>query len=249
LDLLKINCHVLSSNNHNPMLVERLCRYFNKGLRIMTNKRDTVRVVLEALLLLFYAWNSCPVPGTDISRSLVVVGREFAFPIDYSRSKHRELTSSPATVDTYSKQLAERLTACRNISMLLVQEQREWHRALINSRWRDPHVYLPGDIVFTCHSTRSDAACGHVGKLEYAFTGPWRVIASLHGSSYLLEHCHNVACKENKHATNLAPYPPEMIPFEPVDGADTRYGQLYKPIGEHPFKEAGIKGFTPPSPF
>jgi hypothetical protein len=34
-----------------------------------------------------------------------------------------------------------------------------------------------------------------------------------------------------------------------VDGADTGYGQLYKPIGEHPFKEAGIKGFTPPSPF
>jgi hypothetical protein len=75
------------------------------------------------------------------------------------------------------------------------------------------------------------------------------VIASLHGSSYLLEHCHNAACKENKHAADLAPYPPEMIPFEPVDGADTRYGQLYKPIGEHPFKEAGIKGFTPPSPF
>jgi hypothetical protein len=51
LDLLKINGHVLSGNNHNPMLVERLCRYFNKGLRIMTNKRDTVRVALEALLL------------------------------------------------------------------------------------------------------------------------------------------------------------------------------------------------------
>ncbi len=34
-----------------------------------------------------------------------------------------------------------------------------------------------------------------------------------------------------------------------MDGADTRYGQLYKPIGAHTFKEAGIKGFTPPSPF
>jgi hypothetical protein len=40
-----------------------------------------------------------------------------------------------------------------------------------------------------------------------------------------------------------------LIPFAPVDGADTRYGQLHKPIGEHPFKEAGIKGFTPPLPF
>jgi hypothetical protein len=107
LDLLQINCHVLSGDNHNPMLIERLCRYFNKGLRIMTNERDTVRVALEALLLLLYAWNSCPVPGTDISRSLVAVGREFAFPIDYSRSKHWELTFSPATVDMYFKQLAK----------------------------------------------------------------------------------------------------------------------------------------------
>jgi hypothetical protein len=135
LDVLKINCHVLSGNNHNPMLVERLCLYFNKGLRIMTNERDTVWVALEALLLLLYAWNLCPVPGTDISRSLVAVGREFAFPIDYSCSKHWELTSSSAMVDTYSKQLAERLTACRNIPMLLVREQRKWHHALINSCW------------------------------------------------------------------------------------------------------------------
>jgi hypothetical protein len=38
LNLLKINCHVLSSGNHNPMLVERLNRYLNKGLKIMVNK-------------------------------------------------------------------------------------------------------------------------------------------------------------------------------------------------------------------
>jgi hypothetical protein len=31
LDLLKINCHVLSGDNHNPMLVKQICRYFNKG--------------------------------------------------------------------------------------------------------------------------------------------------------------------------------------------------------------------------
>jgi hypothetical protein len=65
LTLLKINCHVLSGDNHNPVLVERLCRYFNKGLCIMTNERDTVRVALESLLLLLYAWNLCPVPGTE----------------------------------------------------------------------------------------------------------------------------------------------------------------------------------------
>jgi len=29
LDLLNINCHVLSGDNHNPMIVERINRYLN----------------------------------------------------------------------------------------------------------------------------------------------------------------------------------------------------------------------------
>jgi len=106
LDLLQINCHVLSGDNHNPMIVERVNRYLTKGLKIMTNERDSVRIALEAILLLLYAWNSCPIPGTDISRSLVAVGREFAFPIDYSTNKHWELTSSPTNVESYSQDLA-----------------------------------------------------------------------------------------------------------------------------------------------
>jgi hypothetical protein len=32
LDLLQINCHVLSSGNHNPVLVKRLNQYLNEGL-------------------------------------------------------------------------------------------------------------------------------------------------------------------------------------------------------------------------
>jgi hypothetical protein len=159
----------------------------------MTNKRDTVWVALEALLLLLYAWNLCPVPGTDISRSLVAVGHKFAFPIDYSRSKHWEFTSSPATVDMYSKLLAKHLTACCKIALLLVQKQREWHRALINSRRQDPCVYLPGDIVFARRAMHSNATRGRVGKLKYAFMVPWHITASLHGGSYSLKHCHNAA--------------------------------------------------------
>jgi hypothetical protein len=80
LALLNINYHVLSGDNHNPMLVERVNRYLNKGLRIMTNEHDSIRIALEGILLLIYAWNSCPVPGTDISRSLVALGHEFSFP-------------------------------------------------------------------------------------------------------------------------------------------------------------------------
>jgi hypothetical protein len=55
LDLLQINCHVLSGGNHNPMLVKQLNRYLNEGLRIVANERDSNRVALEAILLLIYA--------------------------------------------------------------------------------------------------------------------------------------------------------------------------------------------------
>jgi hypothetical protein len=153
-DLLHINCYVLSGNNHNPMMVEHVNRYLTKGLKIITNERDSVRVALEAILLLLYAWNSfpIPIPSTDISRSLVAVGREFAFPIDYSTNKHREPTSSPISVESYSKDLATRLSALRKVAHLLVQEHCAYHHELINSRHLDPCTYSVGNIVFACHA-------------------------------------------------------------------------------------------------
>ncbi len=45
LNLLQINCHILSGNNHNPMMVKRVNRYLTKGLKIMTNERDLVRML------------------------------------------------------------------------------------------------------------------------------------------------------------------------------------------------------------
>jgi hypothetical protein len=249
LDLLRINCHVLSGSNHNPMLIKQINWYLNKGLCIMCNKRDSVWVALEAILLLLYAWNSCPAPGTDISRSLVAVGREFAFPIDFSSGKHWELTSSDSTVVSYSKDFAAQLSACHLVAELLVEEQRAYHCEYINARRPDPHIYSIGNIVFARRAIRSSSTKERVNKLQFAFTGPWRISAVLNGASYELVHCHDSSCKEKKHALDLSPYPPKLVPFQPVDWADTRFGQLYKPITTHPFKEAGIKGFSPIQPY
>jgi hypothetical protein len=81
------------------------------------------------------------------------------------------------------------------------------------------------------------------------FTGPWKVTAALKGASYKLVHCFTPSQKEKRDTSNLSPYPTKLIPFEPVDGPNTQYGQLHKPIAAHPFKEAGIMGFTSLSPF
>ncbi len=77
VDLLQINYHVLSGGNHNGMLGKRVNRYLNKGLKIMTNECNSVQVAMEAILLLLYAWNSAPIPGTNIFCHFVALDHEF----------------------------------------------------------------------------------------------------------------------------------------------------------------------------
>ncbi len=248
LDLLKINQHVLTGSNHNPMLVERVNCYLTKGLKIMCNKCNSIRVALEAILLLLYAWNSCPVPGTDISCSLVAVGPEFAFPIDFSSRLHWELTSLPSTVVSYLNELASRLSACHEVAQLLVEEQHSYHRELVNACHPDPHTYSVGNIIFAQRAVWSDAKRGIVDKLRYAYTGPWQVRAILKGTSYKLVHCDNAKCTEKRHASDLSPYPAKLIPFEPVDSADTRYGSSTSLFLHNHSKRLASKNSFLPSP-
>jgi hypothetical protein len=112
----------------------------------------------------------------------------------------------------------------------------------------NPKLYSIGDIVFACHAVRSDASRGQVDKLAYTFTGPWRITAKLHGTSYKVEHCASKS-KYKWHALDLSPYPAKLISLHLLDGADNQYGQIHKHISENLFIQAGIKGFVPPLPF
>ena len=71
----------------------------------------------------------------------------------------------------------------------------------------------------------------------------------LDGALYKLEHAKLPNIKEKKHASNLSPYPAELIAFEPMDRPDNCHGQLHKPISATKFNEAGIHGFIPISPY
>ncbi len=155
---------------------------------------------------------------------------------------------TPTTVASYSRELATQLSALHKVAGLLVKEQRAYHREFVNSRWPDPTIYSVGNIVFARRAVCSDAAQGQVDKLSYPFTCPWRIISKLHGASYDIEHCTSKA-RDKKHASDLSPYPAKLIPFRPLDGADNQFGQLYRRFKEHPYREAGINGFTPPMPF
>jgi hypothetical protein len=96
---------------------------------------------------------------------------------------------------------------------------------------------------------QSDSKCRRVDKLMHPFMGPWRIVRSLPGASHQLEFPTATNQKYKKHTFNLFPYPPELIPFEPLDGADNQYSQLCKPFGPSPYKDASITGFNPLQPF
>jgi hypothetical protein len=152
-------------------------------------------------------------------------------------------------MESYLQDLAKRLSTIHEVAQLLVQEQRTYHQELVNLRRPGPRTYSVGNVLFARGAVRSDAAKGPINKLQYAFTGPWRITAILKATLYKLQHCSTPHQKDNRHASDLSPYPLEPIPFEPVKGSDNRYGQLHKPIKASPFKEAGINGFKPISPF
>ena len=91
------------------------------------------------------------------------------------------------------------MSACQEVAKLIVEENRSYHRELINALQPDPHVYSVGNIVFARRAVRYDAKKGTIDKLQYEFTGPWRVTSVLKGASYKRAHCDNKRI-EKKHA-------------------------------------------------
>ena len=247
--LLKIQTHTISRANHDAMLVERLNKYYNKALKIFVSEHNRdPRVGHEGLFLANYAWNCLPVPGTDISRCLIVTGREWHFPIDFSNEKHLELVSRPQHIHSFAERQATLLSASRELGRILIEEHRAAHRERINSLRPDPKIYEPGDHVFAQRKVHSNKSKNRVGKLEFPSTGPWIILRRLRGASY--ECRHSVSNKIEKfHASHLSPVPLEIIPFAPIDGPDHRFGQLNKPLSDEAYKAAGIEGFLPKQPW
>eukprot|EP00957_Ditylum_brightwellii_P173346 13198077-Ditylum_brightwellii.AAC.1 len=71
MEMLKIKHHMASRGHHNAVLVERFNVFLNSSLTIFNNGRKSNRPFVEGAHLSVYAWNSAPVVGTDISRSLL----------------------------------------------------------------------------------------------------------------------------------------------------------------------------------
>jgi hypothetical protein len=74
------------------------------------------------------------------------------------------------------------------------------------------------------------------------------MMRNLDGASYEIEQ-YSTKHLDKKHLSALSPYPLEIIPLQPVNGADNQFGELNKTISDSSYIQAGIEGFKPPQPF
>jgi hypothetical protein len=65
--------------------------------------------------------------GTDLSRSLLVMGRQFKFPIDFVSQQTMNFETSEEGKKSFANELTTLLTTCREICTLLNSEHRAAH--------------------------------------------------------------------------------------------------------------------------
>ena len=153
-----------------------------------------------------YSFNLAPVVAIDISRSLVIVSRQFQLPIDFCTDFHRILTPNPVRVTNYVYDQAGLLSCTRTISCKLIHHHHVYHNEYISSCCPNPCLYSEGNMAFAKRAVKSDKQWGLVVKLMNSFAGPWGGTKSIHGSSYELVHCNNNR-PVKKRAANISSFP------------------------------------------
>ena len=74
-DALSLNYDVLAKRNHKGLTVEYFHRFLNKSATIAAEDRGTNDIFVPVGFAAGYDWNSAPINGTDILRSIPDIGR------------------------------------------------------------------------------------------------------------------------------------------------------------------------------
>jgi hypothetical protein len=134
-----------------------------------------------------YAWNSAPVAGTYLSQALLVLGREFHFPIDFTTRQHLTFNVLTSGIKSYAADMLDLLEKYQDVYKLLIHEQRTYHRELRNAQIHHPRKYKFGDRVFARVQVQSKKAKGQVQKLAYRTRGPYKITKVYPSGSYDLQ--------------------------------------------------------------
>ena len=198
-------------------------------------------------MLTIYAWNSAPITGTDLSRSLLTVGREFHFPIDFTSNAHITYNVDITHVKSFADDLTDLLYKCHEVYKHLISEHRALHREYRKSQLQNLRKFHEGDYVFTNVQIQSKQSTGTVRKLSYVKRGPYKIIKLWPSGSYTLQNSTGTTIK--KHGSDLYLCPKELIPFNPINTSDRNFSELNKKMVSNPYEKIRIDGYSPSQPW
>ena len=229
---LNVNYDILAKRDHKSLLVKKIHRLLNKAITIAAEDRGTNDIFVAASVVVGYAWNSSPIAGTGILRSVPAIGRELRFPLDIDSSALLSLVSNNAEyVASYLRLTDSNRHFATTILKILIEDRRTAHAERVNDS-RNIFMMHPGDIVMARAAVQSGKRKDKVAKLRYTVRGPFRIIKSTGRGSYIVQ-------KLNKHdsleleftSEELYIVPPSLKPSEPVDSSNIRYlNQSHIPI-------------------
>ena len=229
---LNIHCWVLSRGNHKGNSVEHYHRFINKTQAIAGNDRGTHSIFANNAKTSQYAWNSSPIDGTDITRSMAAIGRDFRFPLDVNLTPTPTLNSSSnASLFQYLRDVSLESKFAVSILQILIKERREYHQNRHNTKVSKCALKI-GDVVKAHVQVKSDSNKGIVGKLSYKAKGPFIITADLGFDSYEVQRYDDKTSATRKYkSTELYLLPPALFPSSPLDTIDQRYlDSRYAPI-------------------
>ena len=181
---LNIKFHIVAKRNHKAVGVERFHRFLNKAEEISTEKRCTSEPFVEIGMSTAYAWNTRPIDGTDIIRSVPAIGRGPRYPIDVSLGPVPDIIDNPSeSIATYLRYLYGDVPFSRQLLAFLVEDKRLIHRERVNGN-RHLVMLSPGDIAMAKVSVQSKKSTGRVAKFVYQSKGPLVVVETTGFSSY-----------------------------------------------------------------
>ena len=228
----RINYEILAKRDHKGLLVEKFYRFLNKAITIAAEDRVTNDIFVAAGVAAGYAWNSSPIDGTDILRSVPAIGRELRFPLDVNISALPALVTNNAdSVISYLRLTDTNRHFATAILKILIEDRRDTHAELINHS-RNIVSMQPGDLFMARTAVQSDKSKDKVAKLSYAVRGPFQIIRGTGRGGYIVRKLNKPDSPELKFMSeDLCILPPSLKPCKPVDGSDTRYlNQTHTPI-------------------
>ena len=142
-------------------------------MNIAAEERGTTNIFVPAGIAVGCTWNSVPIDGTDILRSIPAIGRELKFPLDINLNAMSKLVQNNANAALdYFKLTDSACNLSSSILKFLIEDRRIDHAERINNS-RNLVVLHAGDIIMDRTAIQNDISKHKGDKISYPVRGPF----------------------------------------------------------------------------